>query len=172
MLKGENVVLTEIRPDDSETLYRWINDAEAVRLNAPYGPVAYPRHVAWLEALGRDDSRVAFAIRETADGPLVGTIQLIDIHRIHRTAELTIRIGSPEKQGRGLGTEALKLATRFAFDDLNLQRLWLRVFQTNTRAIRAYEKTGLEVEGVMRRAAFVEGRWLDVIVMAVLRERP
>src|SRR5215203_106819 len=111
MFKGQNVVLTEVRRDDSDALYRWINDAETVRFNAPYAPVPWTNHMAWFEGFGRDASRVIFAIRESADGPAIGTIQLIDIHRVHRTAELIIRLGSEEHRGKGLGTEAIKLAT-------------------------------------------------------------
>lgn len=169
MLRGENVILTEIRSDDSKTLYNWINDAETVRWNAPYVPVTTAQHAAWFDRLGTDPSRVVFAVRKTSDGPAIGVIQLIDIHRVHRSAELTIRIGDERYQGKGLGTEAIGLATRFAFDDMNLQRLWLRVFHTNGRAIKAYQNAGFEIEGTLRRAAFIKGCWLDMVVMANLR---
>ena len=172
MLKGQNVVLTEVRPGDQETLYRWINDAETVSWNAPYAPVPWKNHTAWFDGLGMNPSRIFFVVRESVDGPAIGTIQLIDIHRVHRTSELTIRIGSEEHRGRGIGTEALALVVKFAFDDLNLQRVWLRVFLTNHRAIKAYEKAGFEMEGAMRRAAFIQGRWVDEAIMAVLRQAP
>jgi len=169
MLKGENVILTEIRLDDSKTLYSWINNAELVRWNAPYMPVASAQHALWFDRLGADSSRVAFAIREASDGPPIGIVQLIDVHSVHRSAEITIRIGDEGHRGKGLGAEAIRLVTEFAFDDLNLQRLWLRVFHTNGRAIKAYQNAGFEIEGTMRRAAFIKGGWLDVIVMAILR---
>ena len=169
MLKGNAVHLTEVRREDSEIMYRWINDAETVRFNAPYLPVTWSGHSAWFDNLGKDSSKIVLAIRETAGKELIGVVQLIDIHPIHRSAELTTRIGDAAKRGKGYGTEALRLTLDFAWRDLNLQRVWLRVFASNERAIRAYARAGFLSEGRMRRAAWVNGGWEDQIVMAALR---
>lgn len=169
MLRGERVELTEIRPEDKEALFRWINDAETVRFNATYRPVDWESHCRWFDELGRSPSRVIFAIRLRDRPAIIGTVQLIDIHPVHRSAELIIRIGAEADRGQGLGTEAVKVATAFALDDLNLVRVWLRVFATNARAVAAYRKAGLTEEGTMRKAVFSQGQWLDEIIMAVIR---
>jgi RimJ/RimL family protein N-acetyltransferase len=161
------VTLDAPRLGDSEILFRWINDPATVRFNAAYRPVDEASHAAWFSSIGEDRSRVLFAIR--AAGRLVGTLQLLHIHPVHRSAELTIRIGAETDRGRGYGTAAVKLALRFCWDDLNLQRVWLQVFSDNARAIGAYRKAGFDIEGIQRRAAFVGGRWRDVMLMAVLR---
>jgi RimJ/RimL family protein N-acetyltransferase len=54
--------------------------------------------------------------------------------------------------------------------DLNLHRIWLRVYATNARAIRVYAKAGLHQEGVMREAAWIDGAWVDEVLMASLTE--
>ncbi len=169
MIKGKSICLTEVRREDSETMHRWINDAETVRFNAPYTPVPWESHARWFEGIGTTPSKIVLAIRTANDLPAIGVVQLIDIHPIHRSAELTVRIGSRDDRGKGYGTEALTLALDFAWRDLNLQRVWLRVFTSNGRAIRAYEKAGFEREGVMRRAAWIDGAWRDAVVMAALR---
>lgn len=170
MLRGDGVCLTEIREGDKQTLYKWINVAETVRFNAPFSPISWNSHERWFESIGQDSSKVILAIREDEAGDIIGVIQLIDIHHVHRSAELTIRIGTDAERGKGLGTKALQLAIDFAWRDLNLQRIWLRVFDTNKRAIRAYEKAGFEHEGVMRRACWIDGGWRDEAVMSVLRK--
>src|SRR6185312_14337415 len=96
---------------------------------------------------------------------------LINIHPIHRLAELSIRIGTEADRSQGFGTAALKAALDFAWRDLNLQRVWLRVFASNERAITAYTRAGFQKEGVLRRAAWINGAWQNEIVMAVLREQ-
>ena len=152
------------RPSDRAALFEWINDAETVSFNAPYRPVALSGHEKWFAGLNRDSSRVFFAIRNGQD--LIGSLQLVDIHPLNQTAELIVRIGSREQRGKGFGTEALKLA--FAFADLNLQRVWLRVFADNARAIASYKKVGFTEEGTMRRASWIKGASVDEVVMAVL----
>src|ERR1700761_163650 len=151
MLTGCAVRLTEIRPEDSDVLYGWINDPETVRHNAPFAPVTRLQHNEWFASIGKNPSKSLFAIRPLDSEVLLGTVQLIDIHPVHRTAELTIRIGKDANRGKGYGTDALKLLVDTAFRDMNLVRVWLRVFSSNSRAIRAYEKAGFEKEGVMRK---------------------
>jgi RimJ/RimL family protein N-acetyltransferase len=172
MLIGARIALTELRRTDLETLFAWINDPDTVRFNAPYSPVHETGHLAWFDTVMNDTTRIVFGIRELVSGRVLGVLQLIDLHPIHRSAELIIRVGSDDDRGRGYGTEAVRLATDFAFRDRNLQRVWLRVFSDNARAIRVYEKAGLQQEGLLRRSRFIDGRWRDEVIMAVLAGSP
>ncbi|RYE28848.1 MAG: N-acetyltransferase, partial [Hyphomicrobiales bacterium] len=156
--------------DDADTLFGWINTPDTVRFNAAFTPVHEPSHLAWFERVTADPARIIFAIREKSTQRLVGVIQLIDIHPVHRSAELIIRIGADGDRGQGFGSEAVRMMTEFAFRDRNLQRVSLKVFANNARAIRAYEKAGLQTEGLLRRAAFIDGHWQNEVVMAVLAE--
>ena len=164
-----SISLSSIRSEDSETLFRWINNPEVVRFNAPYRPIHWTNHNEWVRSLASVNSKVVFAIR--ASDRLVGVLQLIDVDPIHRSAELTIRLGSEADRGRGYGTEALKLAVDYAWRDLNLHRVWLRVFQNNGRAIQAYKNAGFQEEGLMREAAYIDGSYVGMIVMGVLRPK-
>jgi RimJ/RimL family protein N-acetyltransferase len=58
----------------------------------------------------------------------------------------------------------------YAFETLNLNRIWLNVYEYNQRGVRAYEKVGFRREGVLRQDTFRDGRYWDTIAMAVLRE--
>ena len=59
---------------------------------------------------------------------------------------------------------------RYAFETLNLNRVWLHAFEYNKGGLRAYEKVGFKREGVLRQDCFREGRYWDTIVMGLLRE--
>ncbi len=170
MLKGKHVTLTSLRDADKQILLEWINCPETVRFNAPFAPVHEPNHAAWFESVTRDPNRIVFGIRTLDATRLLGVLQLIDLHPVHRSAELIIRIGDSNDRNRGVGSEAVRLAIDFAFRDRNLQRVWLRVFSDNPRAIRAYEKAGMIKEGVLRRACFIDGCWKDENVMASLAD--
>ena len=100
-----------------------------------------------------------FAIREIETDAFAGVVQLLDIHPIHRSADLRIRIGNEKFRNRGFGTEALRLVLAFAWGDLNLERVQLGVFASNQRAIAAYKKAGFHIEGEMRHACFIGNRW-------------
>jgi hypothetical protein len=122
--------------------------------------------------LRTDTSKVLFVIRKRGNPAPCGYIQITNIHPIHRSAEIGIRIGSDEDRGRGIGKAALKLAVDYIWNHLNLNRIQLTVLATNLRAIRAYKAVGFEEEGLFRRAAFINGVWTDVLAMATLRPPP
>jgi UDP-4-amino-4,6-dideoxy-N-acetyl-beta-L-altrosamine N-acetyltransferase len=169
-MRGEIVRLGEFLPQDKQLLFRWINDPDVVRFNSAYRPISWAEHCAWWDSLNSTDIKRSFAIRALDDDRIIGTAQLMDIHPVHRRAEVSIRIGEQSDRQRGAGSEALRLLRRYAFDHLNLNRVFMHVWADNLRAIRAYEKAGFHREGVMAEHVFIAGEWKDAVIMAVLRQ--
>ena len=58
----------------------------------------------------------------------------------------------------------------FAYHDLNLHRVELTVFAGNEAAIRTYLGAGFVKEGILRQAAHIDGHYVDLIVMGILRD--
>ena len=164
------ISLTTVTIDDLSTMFTWINDRDQVLFNAPYKPVHEGQHRAWFEAIQQRNDMVIFGIRMRESGKLVGYCQLHNINLVHRTAELQIRLGEVAERGHGYGTEATQLLLNFAFNDLNLNRVYLHVFHNNAPAIRMYEKVGFVHEGILRKAAHIDGSYIDVLLMGILRE--
>jgi len=86
-----------------------------------------------------------------------------------RMAEAGIFIGEKRLWNQGYGSGAMTLLLRHAFETLNLNRISLHVYETNLRAIRSYEKVGFIHEGRLRQAEYQDGRYVDVVLMSVLR---
>lgn len=164
------VTLAPITIADAPALFNWINDRDLVLFNAPFRPVHEPSHREWVKGLAQRRDLVAFAIRMKKGGALIGMCQLTGINPVSRSADLQIRIGVAGARGKGLGLEAVRLLLAFGFRDLNLHRISLQVFATNTRAIKTYEAAGFRHEGTLRDAAFIDGRFVDVQVMAALED--
>ena len=168
-VRGENVVLEDLRDADSDRLFEWINDRELVVRSAQFQPVSRADHEAWFERIRRAEDVEIFGIRRASDDELIGSCQLRDIDRRHGSADLQIRIGAEADRGLGLGTEAVGLLLSYAFGEMGLHRVGLQVFPSNEGAIRAYEKAGFRREGVLREAALIDGERTDIIVMGALR---
>lgn len=169
-MKGKYVFLTPITLSDLQVMCEWINDREQVLFNAPYKPVTSEQHAEWFKDLQKRNDVLIFAVRLIENNKFIGTCQLNGINYTHRSADLQIRLGKEDDRGHGYGTEAVKLLVNFAFLDLNLQRVQLHVFNNNLRAIRAYQKVGFIEEGVLRKAAYIDGKYIDVLIMGVLKE--
>ena len=172
MLIGKKIKLNSIKLEDQKVLFSWINDYELVRLSGVYKPVSEWSHKKWIEEASIPNKNIIFAIRSnltTKPSELIGVIQLINIHPVYRHGELVIRIGHKNSRGQGNGKEAIKLLTDYAFKDLNLKRVYLHVFETNTAAIKTYLNVGFSHEGRLKQHAFINGDWIDVLVMGLIK---
>ncbi len=168
---GPNVMLREYRQDDFPSIRKWVNDRATTRYLS--GIFWYPQTEAdttdFLNRVMHSAPNAAyFVIADVKDQSYIGQLDIFDINWKLRCGELGIVIGSDEKRGKGVGTEALKLLQDYAFGILGLERLELTVYTGNKRAMRCYEKAGFVHEGVRRHAAMVDGRYMDVAMMSVL----
>ncbi len=172
MIRGEKVTLRAVTRGDLPRLLDFANDLE-VEL-AGGGDPPMPRTLQRLEKdFEREVSepprdRTNFAIE--ADGECIGTCGLFNIDLNARHAELGIGIGAKEYWGKGYGREAVGLLLDYAFRLRNLRRVWLEVHSANERAIRAYSSCGFVEEGRMREHVWLGGRYVDNVIMGVLRE--
>lgn len=170
-LVGERVYLRPLELEDLDRCFRWIMDPEVNRyLLGPRLPLNRLREEEWLRSLYRSDRDMVFAICLKEGDRHIGNCGLHRISWLDRFAELGIVIGEPDCWGKGYGTEAVRLLLDYAFRVLNLNRVELHVFATNERAIRSYRKVGFQEEGRLRKRRFVQGAYVDELVMAILRE--
>lgn len=170
MLMSDDIKLAPLTTADAPTLFEWINDRQQVLFNAPYKPVSEPEHLRWLNDITNRSDTAIFGIRTVASDALVGSCQLHSINKVHRVAELQIRLGDTAARGKGYGKSAVRLLLRFGFADLNLNRIFVHVFADNAAAIRLYESVGFKNEGTLRSAAFIDGKFVDVRVMGILKD--
>jgi RimJ/RimL family protein N-acetyltransferase len=172
MLTASRVSIGPLVPEDFAPLFCWINDVAAARLDFAYRPVDMMAHQQWWDGLGKDATRIVFAIRKTSEPTIIGYLQINGINSVHRSAEIGIRIGDEKNRGQGYGKEALGLALEFCWNHLNLNRVQLIVFKHNDRAVGAYKAVGFKKEGLLKKAAFIGGNWVDLVLMAALRSTP
>lgn len=169
--RGAGVAISPALPGDVSKLFLWLNDAQAALEDMPYRPIDCLVFKDWLDQQAKQSGQVLFIIRTLQPARAIGFVLFKNINPVFRAAELGIRIGDESDRGKGHGSAALKLALQYAWDTLNLRRVWLTVFARNTRAIASYQRAGFEQEGVMRDGAFIGGAWMDVVMMAARNPR-
>ncbi len=123
------------------------------------------------ERAAHSESRlsVGFGI-QTKGGTPIGIFFVGDVKPHHRVAMLGAAIGEPDYWGGGYGTDALLLVVDYAFDWLDLRRLWLQTMGSNARVIRQMEKVGFTLEARQRQATYADGVWQDFLCYGLLRE--
>ncbi len=168
-LVGERV---ELRRHDRKNypLYaEWYGDQEVWRLTswaaAPLNPQTAERLFEEREVSATDDS---FAVHLKGKQDPIGIISFMNISRANASADLSVILGHPEDRDRGYGAEAIWLLLRYGFEELNLHRVGLSVFEFNEAAIAAYEKLGFRTEGRLRETLKREEGFHDAILMSIL----
>ncbi|HEY3311545.1 MAG TPA: GNAT family protein [Anaerolineales bacterium] len=173
LLTGNLVRLAAIDPEKTAATWaKWGLNSEYLRLS-DLGPATIHSQKAikeWIEKHLDDWLACEFEIRTIEGDRAIGSTGLGGDMKVHGDAFVGIGIGEPEFWGRGYGTEAMQLILRFAFMELNLQRVSLNVFDYNPRAVHSYEKAGFKHEGRQRGALLREGKRWDLIFMGILRE--
>ncbi len=174
ILRGSRVVLRPLATGDLRRCVKWFSDPQVTQFLGRNTPVTLAEEERWFrDYLRRGDEQI-FAIE--VDGKHVGNLGLYKVDRVHRKADLGIVIGEPTYWSHGYGTDALRAALTYGFEQLGLNKISLDVFEDNARAQRSYVKCGFVREGVHREDVFKDGRFLDVVRMSILarefRERP
>lgn len=169
MLIGAKVTIGPFVPDDYASMYCWANDIAAARLDGAFRPVNLIDVVRQFENAGKDSSRVMFAIRRCNETAIIGYLHIQNISSVHRSADIGIRIGEEKNRGHGYGKEALTMALDYCWRHLNLNRIGLIVFRGNQRAISIYRAAGFRIEGRLKKLFFIDGAWVDVLLMAAFR---
>ena len=176
LFQGELVRFVAAEPQLAAGLFaKWGRDSEFVRLldTDPARLLSVDKYKEWFEkdlVEQQKNDELFFLIRTLEEDLTIGLIGLNGIQWVHGDAWVGIGLGEREYWGEGYGTDAMGILLRYAFEELNLHRLSLGVFEYNSRAIRSYEKVGFVIEGRIRQFLNRDGRRYDMIFMGILRD--
>ncbi|MFT4413646.1 GNAT family N-acetyltransferase [Fredinandcohnia humi] len=173
MLKQLPIVkLRELVIEDVEDRYQWCLDREVTKhLNMPehYPPFSREETRQWIEmCINRTNGYEQRAIT-TEDGTHIGWVDLKNIDRLNKNAELGIAVGNKEYWGKGYGLAAMRKMLEWGFTELHLNKIWLRVDKDNVHAIKSYKRAGYVEEGILRQDRLRNGIFVDRIRMSILK---
>jgi len=107
---------------------------------------------------------------QTKSGKPIGSFGINWIVPHCRLAMLGAKIGEPEYWGGGYGTDALLLIVDYAFEWLDMRKIWLATTSKNARVQRQMEKVGFTLEARFREQTLMDGEWHDGLIYGLLRE--
>ncbi len=147
-LEGKRVILREAEDKDLKQMYKWCEDDELQRWMGSFKHNDNRDFPDWYRQLYDSVDAKVFAI-DTKDGRMIGDIELIHITWRNGAAELVVRIADRAFWGKGYGQDAINCILDYAYSDMKLKEIYLRVDSYNKRAIKCYKKCGFEKKGVM-----------------------
>jgi len=170
MIEGKRTFLRALERDDVERMQRWINDPEVKRHLVFTFPLSYDQELSWYKSKQLpSETEVVLGIVDRETNRHIGNFGFHGIDWVNSVVEVGIIIGEKDFWSKGLGTDAMRAALAYAFNTLNINRVFLKVYGFNKRAIRSYEKCGFNREALLREDVFKDGEYHDTIIMGLLR---
>ena len=169
-MKGKAFILRPWSKEDLNSLVKYANNwgiAKNLMDKFPF-PYTESNGQSFIEFATMDDPIRIFAI--DIDGEAVGGIEIHpqdDIYR--RNAELGYWLAEPY-WGRGIMTNAVKQAVKFAFSTFDIDRVFARPFGRNVASQKVLEKNGFVLEGKFDKVLIKDGFLLDELIYAIRRE--
>lgn len=175
VFREEKFVLRPAKKEDIPLFHKWINDPEV--MSFWYGRDK-TKTLAWakkhfLPIIKGKSSSQCWTIE--VGGKPIGFMyntpsQDEDTSEFTGRVELDILIGDKGEQGKGCGTNALRTMVTYAFNEQKAERVFVSPRVSNERAIHVYEKVGFKKEGILRHYEKFEGKWIDCLMMAIIKD--
>lgn len=163
---GQKVILRCPREKDLVRFAKWLSNPQVNRYLSHHGRMTLRKEREWFKQK-RKENDLILAI-DTKGGQHIGSTGLT-LDRKNQRGTFGIFIGEKKSWNQGLGTEVTKLIINYGFRQLRLNRIELRVFPFNKRAIKVYKRLGFKKEGYLRQDVKKGKRYFDSILMGILK---
>lgn len=155
---GNLVCLKPLSEKDQERIDQWNQDIEVTK---------------YREVYKLDDKKLSsfnFGIYDQKSQKLIGDIGVSSIDSKNKSAEIGMAIGDKNYWSKGYGTDLVKTILNFCFKKLDLNKVYLDVWEENKIAIGCYLKCGFKKDGVLREHVFKDGKYHDKWIMSILKK--
>lgn len=175
MLSGELVGLRAVERADLPQLLEWRNAPQLRRFFRERHELGMDDQLAWFERVAGQRSQprdtLMFAVERIAERDLIGACGLCYIDWVSATAELSLYIGATMAYVEDtFAPEVCRVLIDYAFDELNLRRLWVEVFAFDQAKATLFETLGFVLEGTLREHRFHAGVYHDSLMYGLLRD--
>jgi diamine N-acetyltransferase len=173
-LKGNNIYIRALEPNDLEFLYAIENDQSIWEVSNTHTPYSRFLVKQYLENAHQDiyeAKQLRLAICQDQDFPAVGLIDLFDFDPKNNRAGVGIVIQNQEDRNQKMGSEALDLLIQYAFYNLNLHQLYANIGQENVASMGLFTKFGFQKIGVKKDWTLVNGVYKDEILFQLINNQ-
>lgn len=164
LIKNENIVLRPISKADTSFILKIRNDISIANNFFSDPPLYDFKHEEWLKNLKNSLYFVIYYMDNKC-----GLINISNIDYKNQKAEYGIVL-KDECSGKGIAYNASILLIKYVFLNLNIRKIYLEVFSDNIKAIKLYKKLGFKEEGIFKNEIFKNGKYKDVIRMAIFKK--
>ena len=171
-IKTNRLIIRKFRKNDvNQTYINALNDPSIMGMTES-------RHIVWnqknIEEFiknSNSESSFLFSVKIKDTGKPIGNIRLFNICYKHYRAELSLLFYDKSEWSKGYATESIKSIILYAFETLNLHRIFADYYSTNIASSKIFKKSGFKVEGVFKDHFLIsENKYVDSIRIAIINK--
>lgn len=171
-IKGKVLTLRAIEEEDLVLLHKWANDpATQDGIGELHFPSSMDFHKTWFQNLKNDKLNQRFVVDAPGIG-IIGLSSIVNIDWRNRHAWHGLVLGESDHRGKGHGIDAIMATMRYAFEELNLERLDGSMIEYNKLSVSTYcgKRLGWKEEGRRRNYFYRKGRYWDQVLVGVTKQ--
>jgi diamine N-acetyltransferase len=170
-LKGEQILLRAIEPEDIEVMYQWENDPEnwaVSNTQTPFSRFVLEQYISTshVDIYSAKQLRLMICDKENK---AVGSIDLFDFDPNHLRAGVGILIAAKDDRRKGYASEALTLLTQYCFEILSLHQLYCNITTDNESSILLFQKHGFQITGIKKHWIRTGNSYKDELLLQLIR---
>ncbi len=169
LLNKNKILLRAIETRDIEDLYQFRFGGDSYEYFYEFPVTSIDGYRSWINSNVSRSDQVNFVIEDKMTKKTIGTISLIDIDNRSKKAEMGRVFLSSDFRGKGYFKDAVEALFDYAFQDLNLRKIYCEVFSDNSWAVKTYIKNGFSEEGLLKKHIYKDGHYKDVIILSIFR---
>ncbi|PKQ64412.1 GNAT family N-acetyltransferase [Labilibaculum filiforme] len=173
MISGKIIGLRAVEKEDLVFLRDWRNIPEFRKNFREVRELSLTDQEAWFDSLQRTKHiNYMFTIVDLKDNKVIGAGGLLYINWHTRSADFSFYIGKGKKyiDNDGYAEEAAKLLIEYGFNNLNLNKIWMELYEFDSKKINFFENIfSFKQDGILRQNCFEDGKYWDSIIISLLR---
>ncbi len=166
-IRGRNIILRRQKEEDIPYFLHWFNRPE-IMFRCGFEKPFTEEEIRNDIIVRHNAEDVLWYTITDLDGNILGETGLLRMFPAWHQTDLSIIIPDPKMQGKGYGTEAVRIMLDKAFREYGMHRVSIGVVALNADALRFYEKIGFRQEGILEEAYYYDGAYSDFIMMRIL----
>ena len=171
MIEGKYVNLRALEKEDLEAIKKWRNDKNTRIHTREYRLLNMINQNNWFESIHRQNppSAIMFGI-ENKKNKLIGVCGLTYIDWKNRHAEISNILSMVNWQRTKEAKNTLELLIDYGFNELNLHRLWVEIFDTIPENIKLFERMKFVKEGTLKEKLWRNSQWHDSFIYSKVNQ--
>lgn len=172
MIKGKKVGLRALEREDLKFLRDWRNNVNFRRNFREVRELSLTDQEKWFESIQNTKHiNFMFTIVDVKTNEPIGAAGLLYINWINRSADFSFYIGKDDiyiDDGE-LSTEAVTLLINYGFNNLNLNKIWMELYEFDSKKIDFFtKKFNFKQDGLLRQNCFEDGKYWDSYLISLL----